>query len=91
LAGAVYHIGNLSGTFIILSYDSKTWFFTHDRLKKKAIQVQPTLDTDLWLLRRLTPDARDKLLKKIYEALFDKAQSNVRAWEKANINQDSDL
>lgn len=37
----------------------------------------------LWKL--LTPDAREKILKKNYETLFDKSRKDVRAWEKANI------
>ena len=37
----------------------------------------------LWKL--LTPEAREKILKGNYERLFDKARSDVRAWEKANV------
>jgi hypothetical protein len=59
-------------------------------LKKQALLVQLPLDTDLWLLKLLTPEAREKILKKNYETLFDKTRSDVRAWEKANIKQDSD-
>jgi hypothetical protein len=36
------------------------------------------------MLAKLTPDAREKLLKKNYERLFDEARRKVRAWEKAN-------
>jgi hypothetical protein len=42
------------------------------------------------LLKLLTPDARNKLLKNNYETLFDKARSDVRAWEKANIKLGTD-
>ncbi|QQS50522.1 MAG: amidohydrolase family protein [Bacteroidota bacterium] len=38
----------------------------------------------LWKL--LTPEAREKILFKNYERLFDKARADVRAWEKANLN-----
>jgi predicted TIM-barrel fold metal-dependent hydrolase len=37
----------------------------------------------LWQI--LTPDAREKILKKNYETLFDKSRKDVRAWEKAHI------
>jgi predicted TIM-barrel fold metal-dependent hydrolase len=37
------------------------------------------------LFARLTPDAKQKLLKGNYERLFDKARRDVRAWEKANL------
>lgn len=37
----------------------------------------------LWDL--LTPQAREKILKKNYEKLFDKARRDVRAWEKAHL------
>ncbi len=36
----------------------------------------------LW--QKLTPETREKILKKNYERLFDKARMDVRAWEKAN-------
>jgi len=36
----------------------------------------------LWNL--LTPEAREMILKKNYEKLFDKARVDLRAWEKAN-------
>jgi len=37
------------------------------------------------LLKVLSPEAREKLLKKNYERIFDKARIDVRAWEKANV------
>jgi hypothetical protein len=39
------------------------------------------------LLERLTPDARQKLLKGNYERLFDEARRRVRAWERANAGK----
>lgn len=36
------------------------------------------------LLARLTPEARDKLLRGNYERLFDEARRRVRAWEQKN-------
>jgi predicted TIM-barrel fold metal-dependent hydrolase len=37
------------------------------------------------LFAKLTPEAKQKLLKGNYERLFDKARRDVRAWEKANL------
>jgi hypothetical protein len=37
----------------------------------------------LWA--RLTPDAREKVLKGNYQRLFDQARLRVRAWEKVNV------
>jgi predicted TIM-barrel fold metal-dependent hydrolase len=37
----------------------------------------------LWA--KLTPDAREKVLKGNYERLFDAARIKVRAWERANV------
>jgi hypothetical protein len=38
------------------------------------------------LLDMLTPEALEKIMKTNYERLFDAARINVRAWEKAHIN-----
>jgi len=40
------------------------------------------------LLEKLTPDAKQKLLKGNYERLFDAARTKVRAWEKAHQNEE---
>ena len=37
------------------------------------------------LFARLTPEAKQKLLKGNYERLFDEARRKVRAWEKAHV------
>src|SRR4029078_1923964 len=37
------------------------------------------------LFARLTPDAKQKLLKGNYERLFDEARRQVRAWEAAHV------
>ncbi len=39
------------------------------------------------LLAKLTPEAKQKLLKGNYERLFDAAKAKVRAWEKAHANE----
>jgi hypothetical protein len=41
--------------------------------------------TPLWA--KLTPDAREKVLKGNYVRLFDQARKNVRAWEQANLKR----
>ena len=38
------------------------------------------------LLAKLTPEAKEKLLKGNYERLFDEARTKVRAWERANVS-----
>ena len=38
------------------------------------------------LFEKLTPEAKQKLLKGNYERLFDAARVKVRAWEKAHVN-----
>jgi len=38
------------------------------------------------LFAKLTPEAKQKLLKGNYERLFDAARIKVRAWEKAHVN-----
>jgi predicted TIM-barrel fold metal-dependent hydrolase len=38
------------------------------------------------LLEKLTPEAREKIMKGNYERLFDAARIKVRAWEKAHAN-----
>ena len=35
--------------------------------------------------RYLSPDALEKITKKNFEKLFDKARKDVREWEKANL------
>ena len=37
------------------------------------------------LLDKLTPEAREKIMKGNYERLFDAARIKVRAWEKAHL------
>jgi hypothetical protein len=38
------------------------------------------------LLEKLTPDAKQKLLKGNYERLFDAARIKVRTWEKQHVH-----
>jgi predicted TIM-barrel fold metal-dependent hydrolase len=39
------------------------------------------------LLDKLTPDAREKILKTNYERLFDASRTRVREWEKAHAGE----
>jgi hypothetical protein len=65
-----------------------------DRFLMGTDEVAPTdqasylkiLDMYKPLLEKLTPEAKQKLLKGNYERLFDAARVKVRAWEKAHIN-----
>jgi hypothetical protein len=41
------------------------------------------------LFARLTPEASDAVRKGTYRRLFDEARRRVRAWEKANITEDT--
>lgn len=38
------------------------------------------------LLDKLTPEAKEKIMKGNYERLFDAARIKIRAWEKAHAN-----
>jgi len=46
-----------------------------------------TYDIYAPLLAKLTPEAKQKLLKGNYERLFDEARRKVRAWEKAHVQR----
>ena len=50
--------------------------------QKSYLRVYHQYDP-LWA--RLTPETRQKVLKRNYERLFDEARRRVRAWEKKNI------
>jgi len=39
------------------------------------------------MFARLTPDAKQKVLKGNYERLFDDARRKVRAWEAAHLTK----
>jgi hypothetical protein len=41
---------------------------------------------DMWapVFTKLNPEAKDKILKRNYERIFDQGRKNVRAWEKAH-------
>jgi hypothetical protein len=61
----------LFGTDVVAPRSSEQYFAVYE-------MYQP-----LWA--KLTPDARQKVLRGNYERLFDAARVRVRAWEKANV------
>jgi hypothetical protein len=79
-----------NSAYLINKYPDRFLFGTDNVApvnQEKDIEVYNIYDP---LLKLLTPDARNKLLKNNYETLFDKARSDVRAWEKANIKLGTD-
>ena len=70
---------------IINKYPDRILFGTDNvapTSQEKHLEIYHIYDP-LWQL--LTPDAREKILKKNYETLFDKARKDVRAWEAVNV------
>jgi predicted TIM-barrel fold metal-dependent hydrolase len=68
---------------IINKYPDRFLFGTDNvapATQEKHLEVFHLYD-GLW--KQLTPEAKEKILKKNYEKLFDKARKAVRAWEKA--------
>jgi hypothetical protein len=43
------------------------------------------------LFEKLTPEAKQKLLKGNYEKLFDAARAKVRAWEKQHVKDPTSI
>ena len=60
----------LFGTDTVAPKDAKAYYAVYD-------MYQP-----LWKL--LTPEAREGVLKKNYERIFNEGRKNARAWEKAH-------
>jgi hypothetical protein len=74
-----------NSAYIINKYPDRILFGTDNvapTSQEKHLEIYHIYDP-LWQL--LTPDAREKILKKNYETLFDKARMDVRAWEKAHL------
>ncbi len=73
-----------NSVYLINKYPDRFLFGTDNVAptnQEKHLQIYHIYDP-LW--RMLTPETREKILKKNYERLFDKARLDVRAWEKAN-------
>jgi predicted TIM-barrel fold metal-dependent hydrolase len=71
---------------VINAHPERFLFGTDEVAPKDQASYLKVYDMYEPLLARLTPEARDKLLKGNYERLFDEARRKVRAWEKANVH-----
>ena len=69
---------------LINRYPDRFLFGTDEVGPTEQGKYLTTYDIYQPLFARLTPDARQKLLKGNYERLFDEARRKVRAWEKAH-------
>jgi predicted TIM-barrel fold metal-dependent hydrolase len=70
---------------VINKYPDRFLFGTDEVGAKDQKSYLKVYDMYAPLFAKLTPEAREKLLKGNYERLFDKARKDVRAWEKANL------
>jgi hypothetical protein len=70
---------------LINRYPDRWLFGTDEVAPTEQQKYLKTYDIYAPLLAKLTPEARQKLLKGNYERLFDEARRRVRAWEKANV------
>jgi hypothetical protein len=66
---------------LIDRYPDRFLFGTDTVAPKDAASYFRVFDLYKPLLDRLTPEARDKLLKRNYERLFDEGRRRTRAWE----------
>ncbi|MBA4320985.1 MAG: amidohydrolase [Flavobacterium sp.] len=74
-----------NSAYLVNKYPDRFLFGTDNvapTSQEKHLEVYHIYDP-LWEL--LTPEAREKILKKNYETLFDKSRKDVRAWEKAHL------
>jgi predicted TIM-barrel fold metal-dependent hydrolase len=69
---------------LINEYPDRFLFGTDEVAPTEQAKYLKVYDLYAPLLAKLTPGAREKLLKGNYERLFDAARVKVRAWEKAN-------
>jgi predicted TIM-barrel fold metal-dependent hydrolase len=69
---------------LINRYPDRWLFGTDEVAPTEQQKYLKTYDIYAPLFAKLTPAARQKLLKGNYERLFDEARRKVRAWEKAN-------
>ncbi len=70
---------------VINRFPDRVLFGTDEVAPKDRAAYLKVYDLYAPLLAKLTPEAREKLLKGNYERLFDEARRRVRAWEKANV------
>jgi predicted TIM-barrel fold metal-dependent hydrolase len=72
---------------LVSQYPDRFLFGTDEVAPTEQAKYLKVYDLYGPLLERLTPDARQKLLKGNYERLFDEARRRVRAWERANAGK----
>jgi hypothetical protein len=71
----------------INTYPDRWLFGTDEVAPTEQGKYLKTYDIYQPLLAKLTPEAKQKLLKGNYERLFDDARRKVRAWEKAHVQR----
>ena len=69
----------------INKYPDRWLFGTDEVAPTEQGKYLKTYDIYQPLFARLTPEAKQKVLKGNYERLFDEARRKVRAWEKAHL------
>ena len=70
---------------LINQYPDRWLFGTDEVAPTDQGKYLKTYDIYAPLFAKLTPEARQKVLKGNYERLFDEARRRVRAWEKAHV------
>jgi len=73
------------GADLINRFPDRFLFGTDEVGPTDQAKYLKTYDIYAPLFAKLTPAAREKLLKGNYERIFDEARRRVRAWEKANL------
>jgi predicted TIM-barrel fold metal-dependent hydrolase len=71
---------------VINKYPDRFLMGTDEVAPQDQASYLKILDMYKPLFAKLTPDAKQKLLKGNYERLFDAARVKVRAWEKQHVN-----
>jgi len=69
---------------LINRYPDRFLFGTDEVASSDPAKYMKVYEAYAPLFARLTPEAREKVLKGNYERLFDEARRRVRAWEKAH-------
>jgi predicted TIM-barrel fold metal-dependent hydrolase len=72
---------------VINKYPDRFLFGTDEVAPTDQKKYLKVYDMYAPLLEKLTPDAKNKLLKGNYERIFNEARVKVRAWEKVNANE----
>jgi predicted TIM-barrel fold metal-dependent hydrolase len=72
---------------LINKFPDRFLFGTDEVAPTEQGKYLKTYDIYQPLLAKLTPEAKQKLLKGNYERMFDEARRKVRAWEKAHVQR----